>query len=150
MLALPISFKPEHYETFRDAKRIGITDVFQAKLGWLVGQMYSRVGTPDFDNETLADKVSTYMDGAAIWLSEDESKTLRTMVDEYKSNSNDTIVDLKKLRALISKIPKRRNSVIDAVLDVATELGIIGNPSTERRDLRLALEKNETLIKLLP
>lgn len=39
----------EHYDTCLEAKRIELTDEFKAKLGWMVGNMYSRVGTADWE-----------------------------------------------------------------------------------------------------
>lgn len=39
----------EHYDKCLNAKKIELTDEFKAKLGWLVGNMYSRVGTADWD-----------------------------------------------------------------------------------------------------
>lgn len=39
----------EHYEKCLKAKKMELTDEFKAKLGWLVGNMYSRVGTSDWD-----------------------------------------------------------------------------------------------------
>ena len=39
----------EHYDKCLNAKRIELTDEFKAKLGWLVGNMYSRVGTADWE-----------------------------------------------------------------------------------------------------
>ena len=48
-LKLSISLKADlHYDTCLSAKVLGLTDAFKAKLGWLVGNMYSRVGTPDW------------------------------------------------------------------------------------------------------
>ncbi|BAC47429.1 bsr2164 [Bradyrhizobium diazoefficiens USDA 110] len=38
-----------HLATCVAAKILQLTDTFQAKLGWLVGQMYSPVGTQDMD-----------------------------------------------------------------------------------------------------
>jgi len=38
----------EHYDLCLDAKRIELASNFQSKLGWLVGNLYSRVGTEDF------------------------------------------------------------------------------------------------------
>lgn len=38
----------EHYGLCLDAKRLELKDPFGAKLGWLVGNMYSKVGTPDW------------------------------------------------------------------------------------------------------
>ena len=39
----------EHYDKCLSAKKIELTDEFKAKLGWLVGNMYSRVGTADWE-----------------------------------------------------------------------------------------------------
>jgi len=38
----------DHYATCMNARIASLAPVFQAKLGWLVGHMYSRVGTPDW------------------------------------------------------------------------------------------------------
>ena len=51
-LKVSIALKSElHYQTCLNAKILELTDEFKAKLGWLVGQMYSRVGTPDWQSE---------------------------------------------------------------------------------------------------
>lgn len=51
-LKLSISVKADkHYITFLDAKIMELKDSFAAKLGWMVGNMYSRVGTKDWKNE---------------------------------------------------------------------------------------------------
>lgn len=39
----------EHYEKCLSAKKLELADEFKAKLGWLVGNMYSRVGTADWE-----------------------------------------------------------------------------------------------------
>lgn len=47
-LKVSIALKSElHYNCCLAAKRIELTPEFQAKLGWLVGNIYSRVGTID-------------------------------------------------------------------------------------------------------
>ena len=48
-----------HYDKCLKAKKIELSDEFKAKLGWLVGEMYSRVGTKDW--ETLM-KRSEFID----------------------------------------------------------------------------------------
>lgn len=50
-LLLSIPLKIEHYDLCLDAKRVQLHDTFQAKLGWLVGNAYSRVGTKDWDEQ---------------------------------------------------------------------------------------------------
>lgn len=148
MLALPISLKVEHYETLRTAKIVGITDVFQAKLGWLLGQMYSRVGTPDFDSAMLSQKVKDYTEGVAIWLEDSDVKSLRALVDEYRREENNVVVGSKELAALIAKVPKRKKQVIDAVLEVVAAQGLVPEVSPQRFALRKALEKDSAFSKL--
>ncbi len=51
VLALSVTVRVQHYETLLDAKVAQLKDTFQAKLGWLIGNMYSRVGTTEWDRE---------------------------------------------------------------------------------------------------
>ena len=55
-LRVTISFRAdEHYETLRKARSGRLGEQFQSKLGWLTGNLYSRVATRDW-SETTADK----------------------------------------------------------------------------------------------
>lgn len=48
-LHLSIAIKSnEHYHTCLNAKILELSENFQSKLGWLVGNLYSRVGTQDY------------------------------------------------------------------------------------------------------
>lgn len=56
-LHLSIALKSvEHYDKCLDARSIGLTENFRAKLGWLVGQLYSRIGTADYVPSGLPSK----------------------------------------------------------------------------------------------
>ena len=46
-LSIPIR-SDKHYATCADAKCLELSEGFRAKLGWLVGNLYSRVGTKDY------------------------------------------------------------------------------------------------------
>lgn len=50
-LALTVTLRAQHYELLLDAKIAQLTDTFQAKLGWLIANMYGRVGTTEWDTE---------------------------------------------------------------------------------------------------
>ena len=50
-LSVPIC-TADHYSTCLRAKILQLRTDFQAKLGWLVGELYSRVGTQDFTPNT--------------------------------------------------------------------------------------------------
>jgi len=47
-LKVSIPLKNEHYDKCLEGKVLELSDEFKAKLGWLVGNMYSRVGTHDW------------------------------------------------------------------------------------------------------
>ena len=51
VLALSVTLRAQHYDTLLEAKLAQLKDTFQAKLGWLIGNMYSRVATTEWDNE---------------------------------------------------------------------------------------------------
>jgi hypothetical protein len=63
-LALSVAIKNEHYDLCLNAKIAQLNEEFGLKLGWLVGNMYSRVGTKEWDQH--------YGDGEAI----KETKTI--------------------------------------------------------------------------
>ena len=48
-LALSVPIKSEHYDICLEAKIAQLKEPFSLKLGWLVGNMYSRVGTVEWD-----------------------------------------------------------------------------------------------------
>ena len=48
-LALSVAIKSEHYNLCLKAKIAQLKEEFSIKLGWLVGNMYSRVGTTEWD-----------------------------------------------------------------------------------------------------
>ena len=60
-LKVSIALKSEmHYEECLKAKKLELSDEFKAKLGWLVGNMYSRVGTTDWESK-MSDKARKQM-----------------------------------------------------------------------------------------
>lgn len=75
----------EHYQKVCNARVGGLNDVFQAKLGWLIGNMYSRVGTPDWSPavETSADqeaRVKQLLDDSVYWVGDDVIKEVKRRV----------------------------------------------------------------------
>jgi hypothetical protein len=56
-LQLSVSFRSQHYDKCLDAKTAQLREPFQAKLGWLIGNMYSRVATTEWNLEKKDEKV---------------------------------------------------------------------------------------------
>ncbi len=50
-LRIVIALRAEHYDILLSARRGGLDSAFQAKLGWLVGNLYSRAATPDWSDQ---------------------------------------------------------------------------------------------------
>jgi hypothetical protein len=62
-LPLSVTLKVEHYHLCLDAKIAELTDTFQAKLGSIIGQMYSRVAAPEWDENYPDNKVGKVVAG---------------------------------------------------------------------------------------
>jgi hypothetical protein len=93
-LRLSIALLPAHYDICMQARLLSLTDVFQAKLGWLVGNIYSRVGTADWVPDYLKkEEFESYLSGIvdreirffAREQAEEASKTIEALnIDEAR------------------------------------------------------------------
>lgn len=87
-LRLSISLKSaEHYSTCLSAKILELEDSFKAKLGWIVGNMYSRVGTADWqekDNNGYKTKKSNLLNEITSWFPD-------TILTKFESEFKDRI-----------------------------------------------------------
>ena len=142
VLTLPIALKAEHYGVFLESRIISIRDSFQAKLGWLIGQSYSRVGTQDFEQSALKIKVAEVTDILATWLEPSDVENLKTLIETRKNINSDELINSEVIGELIKQIPKKKASAIECILNIAEELKLADNPSPARRSLRLKLEKD--------
>lgn len=73
-LSLSVPIKSQlHYEKCLKARIAQLREVFRAKLGWLAGDIYSRVATPDWAPKNLSDKdfnsiIETLIEEQAWWV----------------------------------------------------------------------------------
>jgi hypothetical protein len=135
-LRLSISLKSElHYNTLFAARVLSLNEVFQAKLGWLVGNMYSRVGTdewvPTVELESdFERRIKGLLKTVCIWV--DEKK----LVLAKKSVPPDiNMTSLETIRQHIEsiKVPSATELVINAVLDELTILSKVADPEEAKR-----------------
>jgi hypothetical protein len=113
-LNLSIAIKADlHFRTCLDAKIVQLNNTFQAKLGWLVGQMYSRVGTPDWESEALSAKVRDTLKDAAIWV---EDANARPLVETFKqlrhAAGRDPQMTAAEVEQAISRAPTKKQRVM--------------------------------------
>lgn len=148
-LNLSIAVKSDlHLQTLIDAKILQLDATFQAKLGWLVGQMYSRVGTLDWDPVLLTKKIGGVLQDAAIWV--DDQKVL-PLEEAFRSRAlaePEVRMTQAEISRFISKAPSRKQLVLKEAARVIEEaLGPAQAALAER--LRKRLEGDAGLATLL-
>lgn len=150
-LKVSIALKSElHYDDCLSAKVLELSDEFKAKLGWLVGNIYSRVGTTDWDSiKSETEKVEmlkTELKSHCVTGKKNQIKALKT---ELKAHSND-IMTSEDAFEFISKCP------IESTYDQV--IGVIENifetygkkiPDQEKEKLLKAIKSISKLKALL-
>lgn len=112
-LRLTIALRKEHYDTFAQAKIAELADIFQAKIGWLKGNIYSRVATPDIEERNInaaAIKKGFYdrhvPKGDFFWLSDLQSKFLKGIVNERRQDIGRDLTRDEVLEIIEKEIPE--------------------------------------------
>jgi hypothetical protein len=92
MLPLALAIRADHDEKCVDGRVAQLDDLFQAKLGWLLGQQFSRVGTPDWPETELEKKVQDVSDRSLSWLPDHEFEQIKR--DLSRTSRNQTGVTI--------------------------------------------------------
>jgi len=126
-LNLSIAIKSsEHYQKCLSAKKLQLTETFQAKLGWLVGQMYSRVGTMDWDTPQLKTKVQASLENAAIWIPDSSVKKLREILfaqrEGQATEAEPNQISESEIQLALKKIPSRKSQILEQVSSVVSKV----------------------------
>ncbi len=85
-LTLTIAIRSSHYDECLGAKVAQLSDVFQAKVGWLTGNIYSRVGTPDFGDFEQDPKLyrteffREVLEESTVWLTSEQKRQLSAKI----------------------------------------------------------------------
>jgi len=65
LLQVSVALKSqEHYGELVKARRGRLVEQFQSKLGWLIGNLFSRVATQDWGDTTKTDMVSAFLEAS--------------------------------------------------------------------------------------
>jgi len=136
-LNLSIALRIDHYEACLKSKKAQLRDVFQAKIGWLAGNIYSRVGTPDLESELSdpeAHKEEFFEEllySRRVWLSPSQIKNLKTKVDR------DQPYDEEAARTILESVPSDAEALAQRVADQLVQNKIVDK------------EKRETVVNIL-
>ena len=94
ILPLSFSFRTDHYDLLIENRVLGIKPEFQAKVGHIIGQLYSRIGTPDLHDFGWNDKmtrqyINLLLDHANLQQVPDKS-----YIQYIKENVNDGVTNV--------------------------------------------------------
>jgi hypothetical protein len=125
-LRLSIPIKTElHYQACLDAKILQLTDAFQAKLGSLVGQLYSRVGTKDWKHDAMEAKVKGMLNGVAHWVDDEKVKHLQSEFANRTAGNGAHVLSVTEITAILKTAPNAKTIVTEKVLEIAaTSFGL--------------------------
>lgn len=129
-LRLSVSIKSSlHYEACKQARIFSLNDVYQAKLGWRVGDMYSRVGTEDWvprveSREDFAERISKLLDGACKW--EDDKRLTQAKIN-LPADLMQNGVEAVRNHISDVKIPSTLEEMIEAVISQLRKLNKVEN-----------------------
>ncbi|MBX3305639.1 MAG: hypothetical protein KF751_06230 [Nitrospira sp.] len=143
-LRLSVSIKSSmHYQTCYSARLLSLDQIFQSKLGWLVGNMYSRVGTDDWvpkenTEAQFAQTIRDILEGHCDFVDDKKLKAAE------RSSTPEILQKAKhEIREFIKKtqVPQKREEILRAVEEIVTDMGKIATPD-EARQLKLRLSNH--------
>ena len=96
-LPVSIALKKHHYDVCLEARVISLNSEFRSKLGWLIGDVYSRVATRDWVNDPtdkqeqrdFDDIVVRMVRGGRLWADGTQTQKLKQVIASGEIDGND-------------------------------------------------------------
>jgi hypothetical protein len=145
-LALPI--KVEHYDDCVSGRIAQLDDLFQAKLGWLLGQQYSRVGTPDWPDQALEAKIASLAEHTLTWFPENDFDQIKKLVAKFAEEKPGLSIGEEEFEALRKGVKNRKLLAIECIFELLAEY--VPPPGKERFNLRRKLQQDSNFAKFFP
>lgn len=140
----------DSYAACRASRIASLSKGFEPKLGWLIGNIFSRVGTDDWAPEHFTvkdyrDTIARLLDEYVLWVEADLLKAARAKISSADIESKDA----DELRELLSAIivPAKKDQVVDAVVDVLLARKFVDEKLQEK--VRVQLLNSPLLSSLL-
>ncbi|MEO8019717.1 MAG: hypothetical protein ABI769_18050 [Pseudomonadota bacterium] len=139
-LTLSVTIKAEHYATCLAARILSLDNLFQAKLGWMVGQMYARVGTDDWPHAELSKQKAKVSKDAAMWVDDKALSAARTSVAEWRAANPGVILDTKQFEKMVEKLPTKQSLAMGRLKEVLEKSQTLGKLQATPQDLERVLK----------
>ena len=132
-LKLPISIRAaDHYDKCKQARVITLRDEFKAKLGYLLGDIYARIATRDWDKPNAGKVKDNYMGSICDWVDDAKLKYIENDVPpptDILEAGEDAIRDyIKKIRMIADK-----KKISEWIVGKLSGLGIVLDDAQEEK-----------------
>ena len=154
-LPLTIALRSVHYDVCLASKVAQLSEIFQAKVGWLTGNQYSRIGTPDLEeneSDPQAAKEGYYDEliyRRAVWLSAGQFRSLKSLVSEWKKENPGANMDEVTASKLLQSIPNQQSLVAERIINLLLGNGALTGGIQEQTRIRRLLENDRPLGRLI-
>lgn len=129
-LHLTVPIKAEHYKTCLKARVLTLNTIFQAKLGWLVGQIYARVGTTDWTRKELIAMVQHIARGSGAWIDDKLLKQTLEVVRQWKAANPDGELTEAQLKQMVGKLPTKKSLAIEHLEKLLMKSSVVSKLTT--------------------
>lgn len=148
-LKVSIALKSEiHYQACLNAKKLELSDEFKAKLGWLVGNMYSRVGTTDWEskmnNKARKQMIEDDVNSRCVIGSKEQLKEFKKQLNENTVSSHDEAIEVLSKIIVQSKYEKVMEIIENTMMN-----GYKKMKDEDKQTLLRAIKSNSTIKRLI-
>lgn len=148
-LRLSIAIKSElHYDTCLNAKLLQLDQVFQSKLGWKIGNLYSRVGTPDYvpavlNQQEFNELVNNLVDSEVGWI---ESNIFQ-LFKQARVDSPDLNNPTEYIQLATQLLKDKTEKLADTLVDRLSKK--VGLTHEQKSDLKQAFLSDTKILGML-
>ncbi len=148
-LRISIALKREHYDALVQSRRGRLDEAFQAKLGWLIGNLYSRVGTLDWKDSNVGEgvldrQVAELVKNTSdvVWASD---KVIRQVENDPNAGSFESL-SIDELRTKVKEVEPKpaKEQLISSVMKILDGKQLLKDDQT-RKQIETALKNDQTI-----
>jgi hypothetical protein len=137
----------EHYDACAGSKIAELQDVFAAKVGWLAGNQYSRVGTPDLEDsikdpdEYKSDFAREFLAEGYRWLSTLQLRALNEKVQTFQAANPGQELDVETAKVMLEGVPSSERILADQIVAVLSRNNLLADGDMEKAKLLLSNDR---------
>jgi hypothetical protein len=133
-LPLSVALKSQHYDALLRSKVAQLDALFAAKLGWLVGNQYSRVATPDLEELGRKPEKTQFLNEklSGNWISGSRWRRLGAALKAARRTNPDFEVNHASARQILETVPGDVELLAERSVEILRTAGLLDPANAER------------------